>query len=142
MPIVTLITRAEAAFVDADMLAPGTHVNAMGAIARSREEFAQDLFPRVSVMAADHPGTVQQLSKEFNDWVDSGMGTWESLRPLSEVVAEGRSREPGWDLTLFKSMGMGLSDLAVGGEILRRARAAGLGRPFPAIEKTPPRLRR
>ena len=53
------------------------------------------------------------------------------MRPLSAVVAEGKGRPSGADLTLFKAMGMGISDLALGIEILRRATEQRLGREFP-----------
>ncbi len=125
--IVTAVTRAETPFLHAAMLRPGTHVNAVGAIALGREEFAQDLFPRCAELAADHPETVRALSREFRVWAEAG-GDWERLRPLSERVAASRGRDPAADLTLFKAMGMGVSDLAVGSEILERARAQGLGR--------------
>lgn len=141
-PIVTLISRAKEPFLEAAMLDAGAHVNAMGAIARDREEFAQNLFPRVSAMAADNPETVRQLSTEFVSWAGTDEARWQRLQPIAQVVAEARSRGDDWDLTLFKSMGMGLADLAVGSEVLRRARASGLGRPIDAIEKTAPRLRR
>ena len=48
--------------------------------------------------------------------------------PLSELVAAKSQAPAGADLTLFKAMGMGLSDLALGIEILRRVRANGGGR--------------
>ena len=48
------------------------------------------------------------------------------MRPLSAVVAEGKGRPAGADLTLFKAMGMGISDLALGIEILRRAGELGV----------------
>jgi ornithine cyclodeaminase len=43
-------------------------------------------------------------------------------------------------LTLFKAMGMGLSDLALGIEIVKRVRASGGGRPIPAPKPAQPRL--
>ena len=44
------------------------------------------------------------------------------------------------DLTLFKAMGMGLSDMALAVDILARAREQGLGHKVPERIKTPPRL--
>ncbi len=79
------------------------------------------------------------LSREFITWADAG-GDWGRLRPLSELVASGRERDPAADLTLFKSMGMGVSDLAVGAEILSRAGARGLGRPIPQPTRAKLRL--
>ena len=47
---------------------------------------------------------------------------WRAVRPLSAVVAEGKGRPSGADLTLFKAMGMGISDLALGIEYPARGR--------------------
>ena len=60
--------------------------------------------------------------------------------PLSAVVAGTVGRPVDADLTLFKAMGIGLADLALGDEVLRRAVAHGRGRPFPHPERLDPRL--
>ena len=91
------------------------------------------------MLAADNPETVRALSREFDTWAAGG-GDWERLRPLSELVAGGRERDPVADLTLFKAMGMGISDLAVGAEVLARAEAQGRGRPFPQPQRATPML--
>ena len=65
---------------------------------------------------------------------------WNAVRPLSELVASREGRPAATDLSLFKAMGMGLSDLSLGVEILARARAAGIGRPVPIPVKMPARL--
>ncbi len=49
---------------------------------------------------------------------------------------------PGADLTLFKAMGMGLSDLALGIEILERVKASGGGHAIPHPKPAQPRLLR
>jgi ornithine cyclodeaminase len=139
--IVTLVTRAREPFLTASMVAKGAHVNAVGAITPEREEFAQDLFPRVAVAAADSPPAVRRLSKEFMRYYDDGPGDWSAVRPISALIAAGERRPSGADLTLFKAMGMGVSDLSLGMALFQRARAAGKGRPFPHPERAEPRLR-
>jgi ornithine cyclodeaminase len=57
------------------------------------------------------------------------------VRPLSAVVAERQPRTPAGDLTLFKSLGMGISDLSLGIEIYNVARAKGIGTPLPGVPK-------
>ena len=52
--IVTLVTRATQPFLTPAMLEPGTHLNAVGAIAPDREEFTQDMFSRVTAVAVDN----------------------------------------------------------------------------------------
>jgi alanine dehydrogenase len=136
--IVTLVTRARAPFVSAGLLAPGAHLNAVGAITPEREEFTQDVFERAGVLAVDDVGSVQALSAEFRQRFAED---WSAVRPLSALVAGAVRRPVEADLTVFKAMGMGLSDLALGIEILARVRRSGGGRPLPHPQRVAPRLR-
>jgi len=136
--IVTLVTRAAQPFLTATMLERGAHLNAVGAIAPDREEFAQDVFARATRVAVDNLPGVQQLSREFmTRYASSG---WEEVIPLSGLIASGRRRSGADDVSLFKAMGMGISDLALGVELLKRAREHGAGRAIPQPKKTKPRL--
>lgn len=136
--IVTLVTRAAQPFLDAGMLEHGAHLNAVGAIAPDREEFAQDVFARATLVAVDNLPGVQQLSREFmTRYASPG---WDDVLPLSKLIASGRRRTPKDDISLFKAMGMGISDLALGAELVRRARERGAGRTIPQPKKQKPRL--
>jgi ornithine cyclodeaminase len=137
-PIITLVTRARTPVLTASMIARGAHLNAVGAITPEREEFTQDVFGRVSAIAVDMVESVKSLSAEFQKRF--GNGDWSAVRPLSELVAAKTERAKDADITLFKAMGMGLSDLALGIEILKRVRAKGGGRPFPHPKPAQPRL--
>jgi ornithine cyclodeaminase len=137
-PIITLVTRARTPVLTACMIASGAHLNAVGAITPEREEFTQDVFGRVSAIAVDMVESVKGLSAEFQKRF--GKSDWSQVRPLSELVAAKAERPRGADITLFKAMGMGLSDLALGIEILKRVRAKGGGRPFPHPKPAQPRL--
>jgi ornithine cyclodeaminase len=137
-PIVTAVTRAREPIVTARMLAKGAHFNAVGAITPEREEFTQDVFDRVDLIAVDMVDSVKALSAEFRKRFDDG--DWSNVRPLSELVAAKATRPIDADLTLFKAMGMGLSDLALGIEILKRVREKGGGRPIPHPKPAQPRL--
>ncbi len=137
-PIITLVTRARTPVLTASMIARGAHLNAVGAITPEREEFTQDVFDRISVIAVDMVESVKSLSAEFRKRF--GDGDWSQVRPLSELVAAKAERPKDADITLFKAMGMGLSDLALGIEILKRVRAKGLGRAMPHPKPAQPRL--
>ncbi|HWP35840.1 MAG TPA: ornithine cyclodeaminase family protein [Thermodesulfobacteriota bacterium] len=139
-PIVTLVTRATAPFLAPEMVARGAHVNAVGAIVPSRAEFEPALLARCHTVAVDSLPQVRELSREFREYYGSGRGAWEAVTPLCRVVARGRPRPPEADVTLFKAMGMGISDLAVGREVYARALRAGAGRPIPHPEPAAPRL--
>lgn len=138
--IVTLVTRAREPFLEAGMLSRGCHLNAVGAITPERQEFTQDIFARCGCIAVDTIDSVRRLSREFIEQFGENDARWNTVRPLGELVAKGGQRPDGTDLSLFKAMGMGLSDLSLGVEILTRARAAGIGRPMPMPVKVPARL--
>lgn len=125
-PIVTLVTRAREAFLHASHLARGAHLNAVGAILPANAEFHQDVFDRVSLIGVDDLPSVQRASREFIERYGAG-GDWSAVRPIGAIVAEGKGRPAGADVTLFKSMGMGISDLSVALMVIERARARGIG---------------
>jgi ornithine cyclodeaminase len=138
--IVTLATRAREPFLKSAMLAPGTHINAVGAITPERAEFDPGLLNRCDLIAADSVPQVRRLSREFMDAFGDDDGAWDRLQPLSRLVAADTARPPHADLTLFKAMGMGISDVSLGIAILERARSAGIGRALPPIIRVAPRL--
>jgi ornithine cyclodeaminase len=126
--ITTLITRAEQPFLTAAMLPRGAHLNAVGAILPTHAEFTQDVFERADLIAVDSVPDTRKNSKEFIErFGASGDADWSSVHALGELVAGKLSRPAQPDLTLFKSMGMGISDLSVASEIYRRALQQGVG---------------
>lgn len=140
--IVTLATRARTPFLQTDMLPQGVHVNAVGAITPERAEFDSHLLRRATLLAADSVPQVRQLSREFMDAFGADETGWRRVRPLCALIGENARRPADADLTLFKAMGMGISDLSLGIALLERAHAAGLGRPLPTIFRKTPRLTR
>lgn len=138
-PIVTTATRAREPFLTAAMLGPGTHVNAIGAIVPSGAELAGDVLRRCTTLVVDTLAPAQRLSRELIDHVAAG-GSWDAVQPLAQLVAAGRPRAEAADLTLFKALGMGISDLSLALVVLERAEAHGLGRRLPHPERAAPRL--
>lgn len=138
--VVTLATRARTHFLTRDALPRGVHINAVGAITPERAEFEPALLERAGVLAADSVPQVRKLSREFIEALGDDEGAWARLQPLSALVAAGTTRPADADLTVFKAMGMGISDLSLGIAVLKRARAAGLGRPLPEVKRQAPRL--
>ncbi|WP_133645692.1 ornithine cyclodeaminase family protein [Paraburkholderia flava] len=138
-PIVTTVTRATEAFLPASALASGTHVNAVGAITEERIELADDVFARCTRAVVDDLGAAQRLSTEFVRAYGS-RDAWDEITPLCDVVARGLARTSADDITVFKAMGMGVSDLALGLRLYALASEAGLGTPLPQPRREAPRL--
>lgn len=133
-PIVTLITRAREPFLRAGMLARGAHVNAPGAALPANAEFFPDLFERADVIAVDNLVNARIASREFREHFGTE-AEWPGVRTLGSCIVEGRIRRAEDDLTLFKSVGMGISDLAMATLIYERAVERGLGKPIPYPER-------
>ena len=139
--ILTLATRAREPFLTPAMVAPGAHINAIGAITPEREEFTAELLDRATLVAADDPLAARKLSREFQRFFGDEDRRWAMVRPVSELVDHARPRGDA-DLSVFKAMGMGVSDLALGIELLARARARKLGRTFDHPRRATARLGR
>jgi len=138
--IVTVVTRATEPILTADMLSPGAHINAVGAIVPSRAEIAPDVLARCTQIVADSVTQARKLSKELIDFFGEDTSGWQRVRSLASLVAVRQSRAADDDLTIFKSLGMGISDLALGIELYRRASESGAGHAFPHPQKASPRL--
>ena len=139
--IITLITNATEPFLTSAMIARGSHINAIGAIVPARSEFAQDVFPRCDKIVVDSIRSVRELSAEFREHFGDDGNAWNTVQPISEVIAHDSMRPANSDLTLFKAMGMGISDLALGIEVLARAEERGGTTTLPDRVRVPPRLR-
>jgi len=141
-PIVTLVTRARAPVIAAPMIMGGAHVNAVGAISPERQEFGPDLVARASRIVADSVPQVRALSRELIDAFGDDDALWaRRVEPLAKIVAGGQARPGDADVTLFKAMGMGISDLSLAVRVYDRACAQGLGRKLPPVRRAKPRLK-
>ena len=119
--IVTLVTRARTPFLERNMLASGAHLNAVGAILPQNAEFAQDVFDAAALICVDSIAGVQDNSSEFRKYLEADASRAATIVPLGKVLASALPR-PGSGITLFKAMGMGISDLAVARLAIERAR--------------------
>jgi ornithine cyclodeaminase len=129
--IVTAITRAADPIVFAEMLTAGMHINAVGAIVPARSELDARVIGRCDVIVADSCDQAREDSQELQSAVGAGLLRFEDVVDLAELVADPeRGRTTDDQITLFKAQGVGLSDVALGAEILTRAIRAGAGTPL------------
>ena len=139
--VITLVTRATDPFLRAAMVARGAHVNAVGAITPERAEFEPGILDRCQPIVVDSVDQTKRLSREFIAYFEQGRKTWSMVTPLSALVAGSQERPQESDLTMFKAMGMGVSDLALGIRCYREAAKQGLGRSIPHPQRARIRLR-
>src|SRR5579875_1119076 len=124
--VVTLVTRATEPVLTAAMVRPGMHINAVGAIDLARREFEPEILRHATVVT-DSPAQARNLSAELRDFFGAAAGRWQRVRALGEVVSGGPGRSAPGEITVFKGMGSGIADLAIGAAVLARVREAGAG---------------
>jgi ornithine cyclodeaminase len=124
--IVCTATSSTTPVLDGSVLAPGTHVNAIGSFTTDMREIDARTIARAHVfvdavaaaaveagdlLAAEREGVTQR-----SDWTE-----------LGQVVTGTAPGREGIEITLFKSVGLAVQDIATAGEAVARARSAGLG---------------
>ena len=126
--IVVTATDSARPVVRGEWLAPGVHLNAIGANHLGARELDSGVIQRCTFLAAD---SVEQASLEAGDLVapiEGRLLAWDDVHELAAVVAgKLRGRRRAKDVTLFKSLGLALEDVAVGALVYERARKEGIG---------------
>ena len=110
--------------------APGTHVNAVGSNRAERRELDEAAVRRADRIVVD---SLEQARLEAGELL-AAPGALERSIELAEVAAGRRpGRDGAGEITLFKSLGIGLEDLAAASLVYDRALAAGAGRRVPGV---------
>jgi ornithine cyclodeaminase/alanine dehydrogenase-like protein (mu-crystallin family) len=127
--ILITITNSASPVFSGETLKPGTHINAAGSNFLIKRELDEACIQRCDLIVVDSKEQAKLECGEFMGPLEKGALTWERIRELSEVVT-GRipSRKEAKDITLFKSQGLALEDVAVAGQVYRLAVAKGMGR--------------
>ncbi|HUJ32717.1 MAG TPA: ornithine cyclodeaminase family protein [Candidatus Acidoferrum sp.] len=127
--IVITSTTANQPVVEGAWLKPGTHINAIGANFPQKRELQDEAIRRCGLIAVD---SREQSKIEAGDLIHAfgnDPSRWESVRELAEIVggqAPGRSSPQ--EITLFKSNGIAIEDIVVGGRVYAMAKERSIGR--------------
>ncbi len=112
--IVITATNAKDPVLESDWISDGALVNAMGSNIANRRELPGDLVKRAALVAVD---SLEQARIEAGDLILAD--SWSNVVELQNV-------EPHYDpshVTIFKSIGLGIEDVAAGAYIYERALA-------------------
>jgi alanine dehydrogenase len=115
-------------FVSADWITPGMHICAASSVRPTARELEDDIWRKAAVVAVDDrahafesgDGRSAIASRSFD--AERAVELWE----LVSGQQHGRSTDA--DITLFKSVGTALQDIAIAKAIYLRAKQKGLGR--------------
>jgi ornithine cyclodeaminase/alanine dehydrogenase-like protein (mu-crystallin family) len=135
--LILAAVKANAPVLRGSWLRPGTHVNSVGTARRDQREIDPETFERSARIIVD---TREGVFGEAGDAIAARDVLRADVQELSQLVT-GRvpGRESVEEITLFKSVGTGIQDIALAALIYRRAleRSSGtdLGE-FPYLKRT------
>jgi alanine dehydrogenase len=110
-------------------LSPGQHLNVAGSNFLAKAEIDVEVVKRANLIVIDSREQGRLEAGDLVPALDQHIIEWMDVAELGRVVA---MRTPGRqspeDITLFKSLGIGLEDIAVAAKVYQKAKDAGVGR--------------
>jgi ornithine cyclodeaminase/alanine dehydrogenase-like protein (mu-crystallin family) len=110
-------------------IAEGAHVNAVGSNFLGKAELDATAVRRCSVVVVDSKDQARIEAGDFQQPLEDGSLRWADVRELGQIiVGRHHARKHPQDVTLFKSLGIAIEDVAVAGRVYARALAEGAGK--------------
>jgi ornithine cyclodeaminase/alanine dehydrogenase-like protein (mu-crystallin family) len=110
-------------------IADGTHLNVIGSNFLGKTELDVAALQRCDMIVVDSKEQCRIEAGDFVKALEEGALHWSNIQELSSVLVgrhPGRARSE--DVTLFKSVGIALEDVAVAAKVYEKAKAEKLGR--------------
>lgn len=134
--VLVTATVATAPIVQGRWLAPGVHMNAIGANFEHRRELDAAAVTAAHFIATDDCEQVRYESTDLAEPVAAGVLSWDRVHSLGDVVAGKRAgRETREDITLFKSLGVAMEDVALAVRAYEKAQRLGEGMRLPDLTR-------
>jgi ornithine cyclodeaminase len=126
--IVCTVTASTEPILTSANVEDGAHVNLVGASTSAFREADDDLVARGRLFADHREGALRQGGEVLHAISDGLIGEEHLLGEIGEVMDGAKpGRSSASDVTLYKSLGSVVQDLAAGWFVYRRAMALGLG---------------
>jgi ornithine cyclodeaminase/alanine dehydrogenase-like protein (mu-crystallin family) len=127
--IIITITNSREPVVEGSWLKPGSHINAAGGNSVLRREVDDETIKRAGFIAVDSLDQAKIESGEFVTAVEKGLLTWERVKELRHVVGGNMSGRTNQEqITLFKSLGIAIEDVAVAAVVYQKAKEQKAGK--------------
>jgi alanine dehydrogenase len=127
--IVITATTSREPVLNGHWLAEGTHLNVIGSNFLGKAEVDAVAVRRCEIIVVDSKDQARIEAGDFSQALEEGSIHWADVHELGQVIV-GRftGRAHPQDVTMFKSLGIAVEDIAVAARVLARAKEAGVGR--------------
>ena len=129
LDIVITATSSRDPVLKGEWVSPGQHLNIIGSNFLAKSEIDVEVVKRTNVIFIDSKDQGKIEAGDFNEALDQKVIEWIDIQEIGRLVA-GRTtgRESPQDVTMFKSLGIGLEDIAVAIKVFNKAKEAGVGK--------------
>lgn len=128
LPIVVTATTSSVPLFDGKCLAEGTMVAAVGSNWLNKAEIDVNVIRRADNIVCDSIEACRNEAGDFVDALEKGVFDWSCAVELADVVAgQAVGRSTRSSVTLFKSVGLAIEDVALAGKLVDLARAQNAG---------------
>ena len=126
--LICTVTAAREPVLEGQWIAPGAHINAVGACFPTARELDTAAVVRSRLFVDWRESALAESGDFLIPRSEGAIGDDHILAELGEVLAgSAPGRTSDEDITLFKSLGIAVEDLAAGHHILTRAEREGIG---------------
>lgn len=126
--VVCTVTPSTIPIVDEADIEPGTHVNAVGSSAPSMQELSPGLVGRARLFVDTVEGAMRESGDILAAIRDGKLAQEPELVRLCDVVVQqAQGRRSADEITIFKSLGMAIEDIACAALAVERAQAEKIG---------------
>jgi ornithine cyclodeaminase/alanine dehydrogenase-like protein (mu-crystallin family) len=127
--IIITATTSREPVLNGQWISEGTHINAVGSNFLGKAELDGVAVRMCESIVVDSKEQARIEAGDFVQSLEEGSIQWSDIHELSHVIV-GRytGRAHPQDITLFKSLGIAIEDIAVAGMVYQKAQSMGLGR--------------
>ncbi len=125
--VVVAVTAAREPIIDAAWLEPGMHLCAVGSSSADMREFNAAAVARCRVFVDSRASAAAEAGDLMFALAEGRIGPDHVLAELGEVAAGAPGRSADDEITLFKSLGLAVEDVATARLAFERARELGIG---------------
>lgn len=129
LDIVITATTAREPALFGEWVGPGQHLNLIGSNFLGKSETDVEVFRRVQVVTVDSKEQAKLEAGDFVEPTKAGVLQWSDVLDFAPLfVGRYPGRESRDDVTVFKSLGLGIQDIALAVKVVELAKQQGLGR--------------
>lgn len=125
-------------FVSADWITPGMHICAASSVRPAARELDDEIWRKAAVVAVDDRAHAFESGDGRSAIASQSLDAARAVELWELLSSPHRGRRSSSDITLFKSVGTALQDLAIAKAIYLRAEQKGLGRALGRFPKMRP----